>query len=164
MPGRVVSMSQAAGTALSNSTTETSLASWAIPADSLTPGKVYLISGGVRVTAQNSTDTLALGVRFGTSATMSSNTAVGASTAVDAAVSDLATFSFFLHCHSATRAVITGTMSDVDAEGTVAMENYQEILTIATGTAYRLDVTGTWSVASASNSCQAEAFSVIEIV
>jgi hypothetical protein len=157
-------MTKAAGTALSNSTTETSLAQKVFSADELQIGKIYHFEAGVRVTAQNSTDTFAIGVRFGTNATPASNTACGATTAVDAAVGDIAVVRGSIHVHSATRAVMLLTMSDVDAEGTMAVEQYMEILTIATGTPYYLDITGTWSVANAGNSAQAEAFSVLEMV
>lgn len=163
MPARLVQMSTAAGTALTNSTTETSLARKAFVANELSAGKIYEFEALIRVTAQNSTDTLAVGVRFGTSSTPGSNTAVGATTAVDAAVSDLAVVRGRIHVHSTTRAVVILTMSDADAEGTMALENYGEILTLAAGTAYNLDVTGTWSVASASNSVQCESFSVTEL-
>lgn len=163
MSARLVKMNTAAGTALSNSTTETSLAQKLFVANELSAGKIYEFEALIRVTAQNSTDTLALGVRFGSSATPGSNTACGATTAVDAAVSDLAVVRGRIHVQSTTRAVMALSMSDVDAEGTMAMENYGEILTLVAGTAYYLDITGTWSVASASNSVQCEAFSVVEI-
>lgn len=148
----------AAGTAVSNTTTETSLHKLSLPAGALTPGKVLEGEVSVRVTAQNSTDTVQLKVRFGSDATVpGSNTSCAANTAVDAAVSDVATVKWRLHCQSETRAVLTVEMPDCDAEGTTSMESYQEILTIAQATAYYLDVTATWSVANAGNSVQAEA-------
>lgn len=161
---RLRQISTAAGTALTNSTTETSLAQYAFAANELSAGKIFEFEALVRVTAQNSTDTLACGVRFGTNATTpGSNTACGANTAIDAAVSDVALVRGRLHVHSTTRAVMTLEMSDVDAEGTVSMEQYSEILTIAADTVYYLDVTGTWSVADPGNSCQAETFAVSEL-
>lgn len=153
----------AAGTALTNSTTETSLARKAFAANELVPGKVYLISGAVRATATNSTDTLLCRLRFGTSSTPSSNTAAAAANAVDVADSDVAIVHAVLSVQTSTRAVIHGYLSDADAAGSKLLCQFATILTIAADTAYNLDLTGTWSVASASNSCQAEAFSVTEI-
>lgn len=161
---RVNQIASAAGTALTNSTTETSLARKAFSADELLPGKVYRFAGAVRATATNSTDTLALGVRFGTSDTPGSNTACAASAAVDVVNDDVGMVDGILEVQSATRAVIYGTLSDVDAEGSKLQATFFQVLTIAAGTAYNLDLTGTWSVASASNSCQAEAFHVVEAV
>lgn len=159
---RIRKVDAAAGTAHTNSTTEASLARYAFAADELTAGKVYLFNAAIRATATNSTDTLTIAVRFGSSSTVTSNTACASSAAVDVADNDIAVVSGWLHVMSATRAVMVVQMSDCDAEGTMAMEQYTEILTIAAGTAYYLDVTGDWSVASASNSCQSEAWAVVE--
>lgn len=151
-----------AGTALSDSTTETSLARKTFAANELSEGKLFRFGGAVRATATNSTDTLAIGLRFGSSTTPGSNTACAASAAVDVANNDAAIVDGIIEVQSATRAVIYGTISDVDAEGSKLQATFFEILTIAADTVYYLDLTGTWSVASASNSCQAEAFHVVE--
>lgn len=164
MSSNIVRMITAAGTAVSNTTTETSMATWSIAANELQPNKVYRISGAVRSTATNSTDTLAVTIRFGTSATMASNTSVFATAAVDQVNDDVAIFAFDLHVHSNTRAVVSGFISDADAEGSKLLGSVYQVLTIAKDTAYRLDITATWSVANAGNSCQAEAFSVLELV
>jgi hypothetical protein len=162
---KIVTMNSAAGTAVSNTTTMTSLAKWSIPADTLTPGKMYLITGSVRSTATNSTDTLVVTATFGTNATLpASNTACSASAAVDQANDDVCVYSLVLHVQSTTRAVLSGILSDSDAEGSKLLASAYQILTIAAGTAYYFDVAATWSVASASNSCQAESFAVVEVV
>lgn len=161
---RVKKINTGAGTAHSNSTDETSVARYQFAADELTPGKVFLFSAAVRATATNSTDTLTIAVRFGSSSTVTSNTACATSAAVDVANDDVSVVHGWLHVQSATRAVMVVMMTDCDAEGTMAAENYTEILTIAAGTSYYLDVTADWSVANAGNSCQAEAWSVIEAV
>lgn len=158
---KVVQTDSAAGTAHSNSTTETSIARKIFAADELKPGQVWQFDCAVRATATNGTDTLTLAVRFGSSSTVTSNTACASSAAVDVADNDIAIVRGFLHVHSTTRAVLSITMSDCDAEGTMAMEQYVEILTIAAGTAYYLDVTADWSAASASNSVQSEAWAVL---
>lgn len=148
----------AAGTAVADTVTETSLHKVSLPAGSLTPGKIFEGEVSARVTGQNSTDTVQLKVRWGTNATTpGSNTSCAANTAVDAAVSDVATVKWRLHVQSETRAVLTVEMPDCDAEGTTSVESYQEILTISQSSDYYLDVTATWSVAHASNSIQAEA-------
>ena len=157
-------MITAAGTAVSNTTTETSLASWSVAANELQPNKLYRVSGAIRSTATNSTDTLVVTIRWGTSATMSSNTSVFATTAVDQVNDDVAVFAFDLHVQSPTRVVVSGMISDADAEGSKLVGSVYQILTTAKDVAYRLDITATWSVANAGNSCQAEAFTVVEIV
>ncbi len=165
MSAKLVQISAAAGTAVSNTTTMTSFAKWSIPADTLVPGKIYGITGAVRSTATNSTDTLVATVTFGTNATLpASNTACSASAAVDQANDDVCVFDLKLHVMSTTRAVLIGYLTDSDAEGSKLLASAYQIITIAAGTAYYLDIAGTWSVASASNSAQAEAFAVYEIV
>jgi len=161
MSSRVIQTATAAGTAHSDSTTEASIARKIFAANELKPGQVWQFDCALRATATNSTDTLTVAVRFGSSATVTSNTACATSAAVDVANDDLSIVRGFLHVHSATRAVLTILMSDCDAEGTMAAEQYVEILTIAADTAYYLDVTADWSVASSGNSVQAEAFAVL---
>lgn len=157
-------MITAAGTAVSNTTTETSLASWAVSANELQPNKLYRVTGAIRSTATNSTDTLTVTIRWGTSSTMSSNTSVFATTAVDQVNDDVVVFAFDLHVQTATRVAVSGFISDADAEGSKLLGSVYHILTTAKDTAYRLDVTATWSVANSGNSCQAEAFTIVEIV
>ena len=153
----------ARGTEHENSTTEGSIARHTFTAGSLTPGKVYDISGGMVVVDNNSTDTLTLAVRFGSSATVTSNTACGTSNAVDVADSDFATIAAKLHVVSATRAVLSGYISAPDAANTQACYPIMQVLTIAAATTYYLDWTADWSVAHADNECAAESFAVIEI-
>lgn len=162
---RILSIATAVGTAVSNTATESSLASYAFAAGALLPGKSYRARCGVRATATNGTDTLALGVRFGTtSATPASNTSCGASAAVDVANNDVAIVDVQIDVHSTTRAVATVLMAEPDATGTIAIKSFgPTVLTIAAETAYYLDVTCTWSAASASDSAQAETWVVTEL-
>lgn len=154
----------AAGTAHSNSTDEASLARKLFAANELVPGKVYLIKGAARATATNSTDTATMRLRFGTSSTVTSNTAVGVSQAVDVADNDVAIVDAILTVHSKTRAVLHGFISDCDASNSQALvSHFVSILTIAADTAYYLDFTADWSAASASDSIQSEAWDVIEV-
>jgi hypothetical protein len=163
MSSNIVRMINAAGTAVSNTTTETSMATWTVAANELQPNKLYRISGSIRSTATNSTDTLVVTIRWGSSATMSSNTSVFATAAVDQVNDDVACFAIDLAVQSTTRAVVSGFISDSDAEGSKLLGSVYQILTVAKDTAYRLDITATWSVANAGNSCQAESFQVVEL-
>lgn len=160
---RILAMNTAAGTAHSNSTDEGSLARYQFAAYALQPGTIIEFECSARATSTNSTDTLTIAVRWGSSATVTSNTACATSGAIDAANDDVCVVRGRLHVHSTTRAVMTVYLHDPDAEGTTSVEAYSEILTLVAGTAYYLDVTADWSVASASNSVQAEAWSVVQI-
>ncbi len=154
----------AAGTAHTNSTDEGSLASKAFAAGTLTPGKVYLITGSARVTSSNSTDTVTMRLRWGTSATVTSNTAVGTTAAIDSANDDVMSFVATLSVQTTTRAVISGVITSCDALAVTGLAHQvAAVLTIDQATAYRLDLTADWSVAHADNDIQAESFDVIEI-
>lgn len=163
MGARIIWMDTAAGTAHSDSTTEASIARKAFAAGELLPGTVIDFECLARATSTNSTDTLTMTVRWGTSSTVTSNTAVATSGAVDAANDDIHIVRGRLHVQTTTRAIITVYLPDPDAEGVTSVEQYSEILTIAAGTAYYLDVTADWSAASASNSVQSEAWTGIAI-
>ena len=163
MAARIVAMDSAAGTAVTNTVTETSAARKIFAANELTAKKVYDFECIVRATATNSTDTLLARVRFGTSATPASNTSCAVNTAVDVANDMFCVVRGRIHVHSATRAVLTAVINDFGADP-VAGKVYSEILTIAADTAYYLDVSLVWSVADAGNSAQSEAFTVIEVV
>lgn len=161
---RILSIPTAVGTAVTNTTTETSLARYAFPANHLQPGKSYRARCGIRTPSTNSTDTLTLKVRFGSSSTPGSNTSCAASAAVDVANDDVAQVDIQIDVQSSTRAVITVMMAECDAIGTITMKNQgPTVLTIAADTAYYLDVTATWSAASASDQAQAETWVVTEL-
>lgn len=162
MSTRLAQVASGAGTVLANSTTETSLARKTFAANELSEGKVFRFGAAIRAVDQNSTDTLVPRVRFGSNDAPASNTACAAGAAVDVADDDIAIVDGILEVQSATRAVIYGTISDVDAEGSKLQSSFFEVLTIAADTVYYLDITGTWSVAHADNEAQAEAFHCIE--
>ena len=163
MSQRLVQMSLAAGTAHSDSTTEASLARRAFAVGELLPGKIYGFEAGIIASATNSTDTLALRVRFGSSSTVTSNTAVATSAAVDVADGDVSYVRGTIHVQSATRYVCHATVPDIDAVMTIADKSTVVVFTAVAETAYYLDVTADWSVASSSNSCHAASFAVWEI-
>lgn len=156
----------AAGTALTNSTTETVLASHVVPARYFTDGKTIKVVGSVRTTAQNSTDTLTIRIRIG--ATTLTGTAVFTSAAVDQVVDDTCVFEFEAIARDADSSgtlIVRGAASPPDANGTAMVSIAPAPLTALDFTAaLRIEVTGQWSVASTSNSCQAESLSIYEIV
>lgn len=163
MAGRIIQQDAAAGTAHSNSTTEASVARKTFAAGELTAGKLFRIVGLFRCTATNSTDTATPALRWGTSSTVTSNTLISGNGAVDVANDDVSFFNGHLHVQTATRAVLYGSLSNTDADGIVSPLHFGEVLTIVPETAYNLDVTMDWSVASASNSVQSESFVVYEV-
>jgi len=164
MPHRITQIATGQGTEHENTTTEGSIARKIFVANELSPGKVYHFGATVEVVDNNSTDTLTLAVRFGSSSTVTSNTAVATSAAVDVADADQAVISGWIEVHSTTRAVIAIMMSEADAIGTISMKSHKAVLTIAADTAYYLDVTADWSVAHADNEVAADSFYVSESV
>jgi hypothetical protein len=160
---RVVSIATAEGSEHTNSTTEASIARYSFGGYELLPGKVYDFECGVVVNSTNATDTLTLAVRFGSSSTVTSNTAIATSAAVDVANGDVAIVRGSIEVQSATRAVFLVQMAEPDAIATITVKNQGPVLfTLAAGTAYYLDVTADWSVAHADNQVAAMSFSVTE--
>lgn len=167
MSFRLVTMNLAEGTEHENSTDEGSIASKTFAAGELQPGKVYGFECSIVVNDSNSTDTLTPRVRFGTSATPSSNTAIWTGAAVDSEDGDVGLISGTIHVHSSTRAVINvcGT-NGVDAVATLATISTSVVATLSSpdSTAYYLDITLDWSVAHADNEAAAQSWAVWEIV
>jgi hypothetical protein len=154
-----------AGAALSNSTAETVLASRSLPAGSLQVGKVYRLRAAVLVTAQNSTDTLAVKIRVGP--TTLTGTVVGSSAAFDAVVGDVVTVDLEMvvrNIGSASIVIVSGIVSAEGAEAVATARVAFESLSLDSTVAQLVEVTGTWSVASASNSCRCDAFTLTELV
>lgn len=152
----------AAGTALSDSTTETSLGSVTIPANTLQAGSLIQIRFQGIATATNSSDTLAVKLYIGGL----TGTALLSLTATDVVDNNVFTGEYEL----AIRTIgSTGTMVGVGvyksvpaAEGTMTTKD--DILastTIDTTAAQVVAVSGTWSAASASNSCRLDFLRVI---
>lgn len=148
----------AAGTALTNSTSETVLASYEIPAYGLQAGQVIGIEGAVIATTTNSTDTLTVDLAIGP--TSLTGTVIGTSGAVDVANNDKITWDISCVVRDADSSSVVlcyGSMSVLGAEGTATHRVAFEQLALDSGVAQKIEVTGTWSVASASNSCRADA-------
>lgn len=159
--GGLVGSLTAAGTALSNSTTETALGTVTIPANTLKAGDVVRIRYQAIATATNSTDTLAVSLKIGGV----SGTALIAHAATDVADNNVVSGEFELTIRTTGASgtcVGVGTYKSVPAaEGTMTVKD--DILastTIDTTAAQAVVVTGTWSVASASNSCRLDVLNV----
>lgn len=155
----------AAGTAFTNSTDETVLASYDLPANHFQAGKVYHLHGAVIATSTNSTDTLTVNVRVGP--TTLTGTIVCTSGAVDVANNDKVIVDLYLtvrNIGSASVVIVTGYCSTAGAEGTATMRVAFESLSLDSRVAQKIELTGDWSVASASNSCRADAFLLEEQV
>ncbi len=155
----------AAGTALTNSTTETVLGSYEIPANGLQAGKVYTLSGAVVATATNSTDTLRIRVRVGP--TTLTGTVVADSGAVDVANGDVVAWSLTATVRNTggtSVVIVSGFCSAPGAEGTATARVAFESLSIDSAVAQKIEATGVWSVANAGNSCRCDAFTVSEAV
>lgn len=163
MSYKLAQFSSAIGTDHSNTTTEGSVARKAFAVGELLPGKVYGFSCGVITSASDSSDTLALRVRFGSSSTVTSNTAIYTGGAVDQVDADLSWIRGELHVQSATRLVMCVAGSDPDAVGSISAKDAVVVVTTAAETAYYLDVTADWSVAATANKCAAACFAVWEI-
>ena len=160
---RLIDITTGAGTAHTNSTTETSLYKRTFAGAELRAGKVYECVGISRATATNGADTLTMAVRFGTNATTpTSNTAIATSTAVDAVNNDISVVRGKIIVQSATRYVLAVYMCDPDAEGEAVLA-FHAIFVAVAETAYTLDITADWSAADVGDSVQAEAAYVAEL-
>lgn len=154
----------AAGTALTNSTAETVLASYTIPAYAPQVGKRYRVRLAVVASSTNSTDTLRVRLRAGP--TTLTGTVIVDGTAVDVANADLiyADVEVTVRSVGSSGAMVWGGLFSITgAEGTATARSVYESTTPDLTAALRLEVTGTWSVASASNICAAQILSVDEI-
>lgn len=162
--GGVVYRMVAAGTAHSDSTTETLLGSYSIPADTLKAGTVIKVRYQGIATATNSTDTLAVKLYIGGL----TGTAILTGTATDVANNNIfageATIVIRTAGSSGTL-VAVGTHTDVPAASGTAAHSITEITastTVDTTAAQVVGVGADWSVASASNSCRLDIL-VVEI-
>lgn len=162
---RLISVLTAAGTALSNSTSETVLAASSIKAYGLQPGKVYRVRAAVIATATNSTDTLTVRLRVGP--TTLTGTIVGSSGAVDVANNDVSIIDVEMVVRDADSSSVVlchGIVSTLGAEGTATARAAFESLALDNAADQLIEVTGAWSVASASNSCRCDALTITELV
>ncbi len=155
------------GTTLTNSTTETVLGEYVVPAGYFNvAGKSLRVKWAGSCPSTNSTDTLTLRIRIGTSATPSSNTAVFTGTATDVANNDVFGGEVVIFPRSAPSTsgtlVVHGRASNPAAAPSPIIVANKAITTADTTAAIRVQVSGTWSVASSSNQVALIAFDVWE--
>jgi hypothetical protein len=152
----------AAGTALTNSTTETLLGSYSIPANALKAGDVLRVKFQGIATATNSTDTLLVKLYIGGL----SGTVLLAGTATDVANNNVfaGEFTLVVRTAGASGTVVGyGTHTEVPAASGTAVHDVTEILAstaIDTTAAQVVGVGATWSVANAGNSCRLDILNV----
>ena len=143
--------------ALTNTTSETAFdKSYTFPVGSLKAGDKIVIEGEVRATATNSTDTLTVKVKIG-------STLLATSGAVDVANNDICVFRLTLtvtDVGATGHFTASGTIS-LGVAGTVtAKAVYVDSTAIDTTATQAITVTGQWSNASSSNSATLEQLSV----
>ncbi len=162
---RGLSFDVAAGTAHTNSTTETAIASYTFPAGSLQAGKCYKWEAVVRATATDSTDTLALVAYFGGTTL---TTAVATLNATDVADNDVVFFQGTLQVRDAddSSTVVHLILTQNPAATGAGTLEYHHTITASLDTtaALLLEIGADWSVAAAANSCQSELFNVYEVI
>ena len=149
----------AASAALTNTVTETALDSVSIGADTLKAGDVvHIVAQGI-ATATNSTDTLTIKVKFGT-------VVLTATAAVDVADNDVWFTNTYvtIRTQGASGTFVSAGHNTLGVEGTAtARTDIVASTAIDTTAAQTCQITGTWSVASASNSCRNDQF-IVEIL
>jgi len=148
----------AASAAVSNTTTETAFdKSYTIPANLLVAGDVLTIKGQVIATATNSTDTLNIKLKLG-------STVLVASAAVDVANNDVVFFEITVLVRTAGASgtyVAAGHCSTVGAAGTVTQRAaFVASTAIDTTATNAITVTATWSAASSGDSVRLDVLDV----
>lgn len=152
----------AAGTALTNSTTETVLGSCTIPANTIKAGTVVQIRYQGIVTADNGATTLTVRLRIG------ATTLVGTAVISHAATDTSANHIFTGFCELVGRAapgaaaacVAKTHYNDPAAAGATVKAGFLGSTNFATNGALLVEVTGQWSAADA-NSCRLDLLDVI---
>lgn len=151
-----------AGTALTNSTAETVLGSFAIGAGLINAGTIVRIRFQGIAPSTNSTDTLTIRLRFGTTTLV--GTALITTSAIDVANNNIFLGYFELTGRAAAGAssaiVGSGHYIDPGAAGGNLKSAYLASTNFATNGVLLIEVTGQWSVASASNSCRLDQLNI----
>lgn len=159
----VPSVAVAAGTALTASSTETTLLSATIPANKLRVGDVIRVRAQGIATATNSTDTLTPRLRLGTTI---AGTAVSAIAATDVANSDIFYFDqeIVIRTIGASGTYVAAGVCAIAATGVApALATILASTAIDTTVANTIYFTGQWSTTSASNSCRGDMLTVTGI-
>ena len=171
MAFRLLTAATAQGTEVEATATEGSLAKHTFLADSLQPGKVYIITGSALVVDQNGTDEQVLRLRFGAHATLpASNTAIATTASIAVADGDVATFVCYMTVRSVGSAGVIafhGSICQPDAEAvaTTPMFGFHQVVTaMDTTAALYFDYSSDCDAAHADNEIAADSFVVIEAV
>lgn len=146
----------AAGTALTNSTVETALSSYTIPANTLQVGDQITVKGEGIATATNSTDTLKVKLYIG-------STAIFDSGALDVADNDIYEFeaTIIIRTIGASGTLVAEGTVTIGTPGTSTVKAFKLASTAVDTTATQaLTLKGTWSVANAGNSVRSDVFDV----
>jgi hypothetical protein len=164
MPNRTTDLSRKGGgclytsivasAALTNTTTATAMDSYTIPADVLKAGDVLEFFAQGIATATNSTDTLQVQVKIGSSVLADTD-------ALDVADNGIWVIHGFvtIRTDGPSGTLVAGGYVDIGVNGTTTVK--MDILAstaVDTTAALAVTVVGTWSVASASNSCRNDQF------
>ena len=152
----------AAGSALTASSTETQMAAYTIPANTLLAGTMVRVTWQLIQTAKNGTDTLTVKLRCGP--TSLTGTVLISGTATAGVVNGLNVGEFNLICRAAPSAasacVGVGGYSEVAAAGGPWITEYIGATNFITNGALILELTAQFSSTSGSNSCRCDIFTV----
>ena len=152
----------AAGSTLTASSTETQMAAYTIPANTLLLGTMVRITWQLIQTAKNGTDTLTVSLRCGPTTLTGTKLVTGTATA--GVVNGLNVGEFNLVCRAspsaASACVGVGGYSEVAAAGGPWITEYIGATNFATNGALVVELTAQFSCTSASNSCRCDIFTV----
>jgi carbon monoxide dehydrogenase subunit G len=153
--GGLAAVALAASSALSDTTDETTLSSVSFTAHELSDGTVIEFEAQGVATATNGTDTLTVKVKLG-------STVIASTGAVDVANNDIWHLRgrIVIRTDGATGTLVATGTQILGAEGATVKSFKLASTAVDTTGALTLAVTGTWSVASASNSCRNDVFVV----
>jgi predicted RecA/RadA family phage recombinase len=154
---RLLYSAPSASTAISNVATETAFdRAVTIPANTLTVGDVIRVRAAVIATATNSTDTLDIQLRLGT-------TDVVATGAIDVANNNIAYLDFdvIVRTIGASGTFVATGVTAIGAPGTAtALPRLTASTALDTTADLSVNVSATWSVANAGNSCRLDVLNV----
>ena len=158
----------AASAALTNTTTETALDSYAIPANSLVPGSTIRIKAAGIITAATADHALTANLRLGPTSTAlaSRSPALFSLSAVDSSANDIYYFDAIIQVRtigdSGTAVAIVNAQEPetptTDMQRTLVAE-----FSIDTKVEQTISISGAWDTANVGNSCRSDIF-VVDIV
>ena len=161
---------QTSATTLTASNAETSISSFAIPANTLVAGSTIRVRAAGIATATNGSDTLTIKVKLDKTATaLGSREAILTSSAVDVSNNDIYSLNSIICVRSITvgategKAVAISDFKDMDAAADAPENQLKAEFDIDTSVENTLQVTGTFSSDNVGNSMRSDVF-VVDIV